>query len=189
VTSKVAYGDACHALSQGDCVAKCEAGDAVACAEAGASLAMDQRDYRAQLHLYTRSCNLGYMLGCTNLGATVMVDTPEWKPKQPNLACAGELFELTCDAKEANGCAMLGTAYIEGKARPKDLAKALAAYKRGCLDAPLRPSEPGDLPSVQFACESLLDAHDHGTLGTVDPAIIAAAESRMCELGHCRPPR
>jgi TPR repeat protein len=182
--SKVAFGEACANLDHAACTAKCDAGNALACTEAGTELGMQKTNYREQLRLYTRACDLGDLLGCTNLGTTVRFDSPEWNPKKPNLACAADLFELTCTAGEPNGCGELGFAYADGEGRPRDVAKAVAAFKHGCVDVKL--DDPVVAKSAGFVCDLFLGSVDDGKLGTVDPAIVQAAESRMCELGHCR---
>jgi hypothetical protein len=182
--SKTAFDDACRGLDRAACTASCDAGNALACTVTGIELGRDKQNYREQLRLYTRACELGDLLGCTNLGTTVRVDTPEWSPKKPNLACAADLFELTCAAGEPNGCGELGFAYADGEGRPRDLAKAVAAFKRGCVDAKL--DDPIIALSAGFVCGLFLDSVDGGKLGTVDPAVVRAAETRMCELGHCR---
>ena len=182
--SKVQFGDACRGLDHAACTAKCDAGDPVACTEAGVELGSAHTSYREQLRLYTRACELGDMLGCTNLGATVRFDSPEWSPKKPNLACAADLFELTCAAGEPNGCGELGFAYADAEGRPRDLGKAVAAFKRGCLDIKL--DTPVIAQSAAIACSQLLENIDSGKLGTTDPAMLQAVDARLCELGHCR---
>jgi TPR repeat protein len=182
--SNVAFGDACRGLDPTACTARCDAGDAIACTEAGVDLGNAKKNYREQLRLYTRACDLGYLLGCTNLGTTVRADSPEWSPKKPNPACAADLFELTCAAGEPNGCGELGFAYADGEGRPRDLAKAVAAFKHGCVDA--RLDDPIIAQSASLECALFVDTVDSGKLGTVDPAVVAAADARLCELGHCR---
>jgi len=182
--SKVMFGNACNGIDAAACTAKCEAGDPVACTEAGVALGRQNTNYREQLRLYAKACELGYLLGCTNLGTTVRADVPEWSPKKPNLACAADLFELTCTAGEPNGCGELGFAYIDGAGRTHDLAKAVAAFKRGCVDVKL--DDQVIAQSAEIECGLFLDTVESGKLGVVDPAIVKAAEARTCELGHCR---
>jgi TPR repeat protein len=184
---KVAFGDACRGLDQAACTAKCEAGNAAACTEAGTRLGHEGTSYREQLRLYTHACELGDLLGCTNLGTTVRFDSPEWSPKKPNLACAADLFELTCAAGEPNGCGELGFAYADGEGRPRDLAKAIAAFKRGCVDVKL--GDPVVAQSAGMVCGLFLDSVEGGKLGTVDPAMVKAAVARTCEVGRCRDAR
>jgi hypothetical protein len=57
------------------------------------------------------------------------------------------------------------------------------AFERGCVDAKL---DPMIAQSASRVCALFLETVDGGKLGTVDPAVIQAAEARMCELGHCR---
>ena len=182
--SKLPFGEACRGLDQTACAAKCDAGNSTACTEAGVALGSQKTNYREQLRLYTRACELGDLLGCTNLGTTVRFDSPEWSPKKPNPACAADLFELTCAAGEPNGCGELGYAYADGEGRPRDLAKAIAAFKHGCVEVKL--DDPIVAQSAVFECELFLSTVDDGKLGTVDPAVVQAANARMCELGHCR---
>jgi hypothetical protein len=184
---KVGFGDACRGLDQAGCAAKCDAGDAFACTEAGVALGHEQTNYREQLRLYTRACDLGDLLGCTNLGTTVRFDSPEWSPKKPNPRCAADLFEVTCGAGEPNGCGELAFAHLDGEGRPKNLAKAIVAFEHGCVDVKL--DDPIVAASAGMVCALFLDNVDDGKLGTVDPALVQAAEARLCELGRCRHPQ
>lgn len=183
-TRKVKFGEACGGIERAACTAKCDVGDAAACTEAGVALGHEQVNYREQLRLYTRACDLGDLLGCTNLGTTLRFDSPEWAPKKPNPTCAAGLFELTCEAGEPNGCGELGYAYLDGEGRPRDRAKAVAAFKRGCVD--IKSEDQVVALSSGMVCELFLENVDGGKLGAVDPAVVQAAEARLCELGRCR---
>lgn len=181
---KVGFGEACRGLDPAACTAKCDAGDAFACTEAGVALGHEKKSYREQLRLYARACDLGDLLGCTNLGTTVRFDSAEWSPKKPNPGCAADLFEVTCAAGEPNGCGELAFAYIDGEGRPRDTAKAVAAFKRGCVDVKL--DDPIVAQSAGMVCALFFENVDGGKLGTVDPAVVKAADARLCELGSCR---
>ncbi|CAN5156318.1 hypothetical protein BH11MYX1_BH11MYX1_01820 [soil metagenome] len=54
----------------------------MACVALGTWLGADRVDYSRQLALFTRGCDLGNMLGCTNLGAILTLDLPEWRANQ-----------------------------------------------------------------------------------------------------------
>lgn len=129
------------------CEQACDRGSAGACVAAGIKRHASLGGSGLALRDFARACRLGNVLGCTNYGATLLLG--ERDPQAS--ACAARLFSLACDHSEANGCAMLGWAYIRGEGVPRDREKALGALLRGC-----RPSLT-HTGGVVMACQQLIE--------------------------------
>ena len=179
------FNDACRGMAPGACQAQCDQGVGMACVKLAVDLGIRHQDNPRQLELFARACDLGSLLGCTNLAATVSNEEPEWRP---NPACGTPLFRAVCDAAgEPNACAMLGHAYVEGFGVPRDPARALAAFERGCDRAHADETTPyGSRDGVAMACEGLLDASDHGQLGAVPRLVLVNARELVCEIAGVR---
>jgi hypothetical protein len=166
---------ACDASDEAACVAECDRGNPTGCTAAGNLLAMKNREPERQVVLYTRACELGALLGCTNLGATLrMSNGTVWRA---NFACAADLFTRACDGDEPWGCAMLGFAYADGEGVATDAAAARRVMEKACNKKNATPAD------VAFACESYASMLESGKLGAPDAAASARAYAAACHAG------
>jgi hypothetical protein len=84
---------------------------------------------------------------------------------------AAKLFEKACDGGDLNGCAFLGTAYMEGRGKTQDKAKGLGLFRTWC--------DKGS----DYACDRLAFAHVSGDGVPRDPAKAANLYDKACQGG------
>lgn len=152
----------------------CSYNDLEACTDVG-DLAVRTGDYGKARMAFQHGCELGSGVACARDGE--LLDTGLGGGK--DTATAAQIFKkalekLTpqCPATgwaDGAACAWLGWIYEHGKGAPKDLAKALTAYRAGCT------AGHGD------ACMSLGRALDgFGGAGVKDEAGANKAYDRAC---------
>lgn len=113
------------------CFEKCRNDDANAC-YALALLIEDKKGYaqRPITSLYSRSCKLGIISGCTNRAALMI--NPDQKESGRN-KCTAATFEKTCELNDPWGCTMFGGALANGDGVERDLDRALNVLSKSCI--------------------------------------------------------
>ena len=103
----------------------CVKGNSAACFSIGERYRTVDRDNKTALTFYVKSCDAGYMTGCTNGGILlVMKGTPYSKEFKQ----ARKMFTKACGAGEDPSCFNLGSLnYKEGRQK-----KALQYYLKAC---------------------------------------------------------
>jgi uncharacterized protein len=105
--------------------ALCEEGNSTACFQMGERYRIIEQDSKTALAFYIKSCDAGYMTGCTNGGILV---TMKGTPYSKEYKLARKMFTKACDAGEDPSCFNLGTLnYKEGRQK-----KALHFYLKAC---------------------------------------------------------
>lgn len=105
--------------------ALCEKGNSTACFEMGERYRVIERDLKIALEFYTKSCDAGYMTGCTNGGNLLAI---KGNPYSKEFKAARKMFTMACDAGEDPACFNLGSLnYKEGRQK-----KALQFYLKAC---------------------------------------------------------
>lgn len=105
--------------------ALCEKGNSTACFKMGERYRVIERDMKTSLEFYIKSCDAGYMTGCTNGGNLLAM---KGTPYSKEFKLARKMYTKACDAGEDPSCFNLGTLnYKEGRQK-----KALQFYLRAC---------------------------------------------------------
>jgi len=97
-------------------------------AEKGNPSSKEDRD--KALHYYERSCELGMSKGCFN---AAVVRLQSGGAEQENEDKAFSLFDKACSMGMGEACFDAHTAHLLGQRRVKDLPKAFAYARAGCL--------------------------------------------------------
>ena len=116
------------AQNQNICLTKCLQGSSNHCF--GLANHFNVADDRPSLYsqsLYAKSCQLGLVSACTNVGAGLK---NEFGLEQAN--CYTEIFEKTCELDDPWGCTMYAISLIYGEGTQKDLSKALSVMRGSC---------------------------------------------------------
>lgn len=109
----------------------CARGNLRACAKQGFRLVERSRDAAAvkqALALFTKACDGGDALGCSNLASFTW--DGEGVPRDPKKAA--QYAEKACTGGDAFGCGTLGSLWAQGELGKKDAAKALGYFTRAC---------------------------------------------------------
>ncbi|MEP3653555.1 MAG: sel1 repeat family protein [Litorimonas sp.] len=114
--------------NQNSCLKKCLRGSSNHCFGLANHLnIVDDRPSLYSQSLYAKSCQLGLVSACTNVGAGLK---NEFGLKQAN--CYTETFEKTCELDDPWGCTMYAISLIYGEGTEKDLNKALSVMRGSC---------------------------------------------------------
>ena len=102
---------------------------------------LDVPDVIDKHRLYAMACAAGYPAGCTNRAAGIRNggydDEPHrTEPEATKQACEYRTFTISCDRREAWGCAMLGQAYRLGEGVAAQPQRARAAFETSCQISP-----------------------------------------------------
>lgn len=112
------------------CLNKCKNNDGNACYSLALLIQIKKGLMQNESEfLFSRSCKLGVISGCTNRAAAIInlkADDEKW------VKCAVNTFEKTCEKDDPWGCTMFGFAIYEGKSRQKDSEKALKVLAKSC---------------------------------------------------------
>ena len=112
---------------------ECARGDALSCGAAGESYHLSnitgvRQDKFKAVELYTKACDGGEAVGCSNLG--VMFEKGEGVKQDKFKAVA--LYTKACDGGRASGCSNLGVMYSNGEGVRLDKKRALALFGKAC---------------------------------------------------------
>lgn len=133
----------------------CGMGRTFACSNLASSLIRQKVDPARGVTLLERSCERGTVGDCSQLAFLYRTGSmPEGK--SPAKALEYEL--RACDLGSAGSCGTAGKALVEGKGVKRDLAKAGAAFEKGCLPPP--PTGPSSMS--RDACVGLSGMHITG---------------------------
>jgi len=103
----------------------CGEGNSTACFKVGERYRTVERDNKKALIYYIKSCDDGYMTGCTNGGILLAM---KGTPYSKQFKQARKMFDKACEAGEDQSCFNLGTLnYKEGRQK-----KAIKYYKKAC---------------------------------------------------------
>ena len=80
------------------------------------------------VRLWTKSCDSGDALGCSNLG--VMYENAHGVAQDHERAVS--LYRQGCDGGDANGCTNLGVMYRNARGVAQDHERAVSLYRQGC---------------------------------------------------------
>ena len=102
---------------------------------------LDVADVIDKHRLYALACAAGYPAGCTNRAAGIRNghydDEPHRSsPEATKQVCEYRTFSISCDHREAWGCAMLGQAYRLGEGVAAQPQRARAAFEASCQISP-----------------------------------------------------
>ena len=105
--------------------AACDDGNSAACFEMGERYRIVDRDNKTALIFYKKSCDAGYMTGCTNGGNLLYMKGTQYSKQWKE---AKKMYQTACDAGEDPACFNLGSInYREGRQK-----KAIKFYKQAC---------------------------------------------------------
>jgi hypothetical protein len=90
--------------------------------------AVDKKDYKTAVKLFSKACDGGNARGCYNLG--FMYENGEGV--QQDYSKAAELYTKACDDGSVKGCYNLGAMYANGKGVQQDYSKAAEFYTKAC---------------------------------------------------------
>ena len=103
----------------------CDDANSSACFRMGERYRIIEKDNKIAKKFYRKSCDAGYMTGCTNGGILVMMEGKQYSSQWQE---AKKMFKKACDAGEDPSCFNLGTLnYREGRQK-----KALKFYHQAC---------------------------------------------------------
>jgi len=94
-------------------------------------------DRSRAVQLYQRSCDLGAVPACVDLGV-IYRDGKGVQEKNPTYAA--QLFQRACDLSAA-ACASIASMYELGVGVAKDVARAVSLYQRSCRATPSDSAE------------------------------------------------
>jgi uncharacterized protein len=115
--------------------------------------------------LFTKACDAGSALGCSNLG--ILFEQGRGVGKDEARAAA--LYTKACDAGNEGGCYFLGNMFVEGRGVGKDEARAASLLTKAC--------DRGFAPGCSTL--GLLFEHGHGVVK--DEARAAALYTKACD--------
>lgn len=96
-----------------------------ACFRMGERYRIIDRDNKTALIFYKKSCDAGYMTGCTNGGNLLYMKGTQYSKQWKE---AKKMYQTACDAGEDPACFNLGSInYREGRQK-----KAIKFYKQAC---------------------------------------------------------
>lgn len=109
----------------------CNLGSGGACFRVATSFGGEgpKLDYKKSIAAYRKSCDLQYVLSCTNLG--VMMSTGmKGAPNDPKKA--NELLQFSCDKDDRIACSQLANNHFAGRGTPKDRDKSIVYRRKAC---------------------------------------------------------
>jgi uncharacterized protein len=99
--------------------------NSAACFRMGERYRIVERDNKTALVFYKKSCEAGYMTGCTNGGNLLYMKGTQYSSQWKE---AKKMYQKACDAGEDPSCFNLGSInYREGRQK-----KAIKFYKQAC---------------------------------------------------------
>lgn len=118
---------ACQPTDASDCEAQCSKGDASSCDRFGTLVLAGKQgspDRAKAQAAFEKACNAGYANGCTNLGVSLMIGK--------DVAGAKTALDKACLRGSPRACNIVGTMALSGQGGPKDAARALRYFVKGC---------------------------------------------------------
>ena len=105
----------------------CEEGDGLSCYLLGYATARGMyvaADLKEASKYYRQSCDLGYEIGCTELGRMYL--------QEGSISLAVAALEMSCEGDHALGCSTLGFIYLNGTGVQADREKARILLEKAC---------------------------------------------------------
>jgi TPR repeat protein len=131
------------------------------------------KDEARAVELYTRACEGGEVVACSDLG--LMAKEGRGRPK--SASSAGDLFKKACEAGALAGCANLGIAYAAVEGVPANPAVAVELLERACRGKELS------------ACHNLAVLYLEGARGATRGPVTRSPPSVRRRLGRFMPRR
>jgi hypothetical protein len=172
----------------------CDDGDGAACgalgdAYAGGGAFDPEPDSARSRAAWARACDLGHAPSCTKLGARDFTSSPT------DYARAIPLLRRGCDGADGYGCALLASAYHEGRGVAVDEARSVRLYDSSCtlgwaagcasaMEGHERAGEPRDAMEMALRGCTLDDESAcyrvvvMGARSLLPPAVVAVLERR-----------
>ena len=146
------------------CEARCARGDRDGCVSHAYDL---QRAGQSATLAFSQGCRLGYAVACTNLGASLWLNSVS----DEDHACARRLFERACEVREQFGCGMIGRMMAHDAKTPEEQQRARAHFEKTCADL------------GAMSCRMYAHHLEEGELGDFTPAKVKVLMHRACATG------
>lgn len=146
------------------CKVDCAAGNASACFFRATKLQSIPERLEETVQLFSRACEHGLAIACTNHGATIWM-------RDGNTSCARRVFDKACAVNEPFACGMIGRLMLTTAQDPTQVAAA-RTYLEGICEKLAGPP-----------CKMLANHLESGELGQFDQTQILPLLKRACEGG------